>query len=88
MKRGTPKNKRHLARVAELPCCICERQPVEVHHIRTYPMSSAGRKASDWFSCPLCPDCHAAYHRNPEGWEMQHGAQYRFVEETLEALYG
>lgn len=25
--------KRHMGRVAALPCCVCGAQPVEVHHI-------------------------------------------------------
>jgi RecA-dependent nuclease len=51
------KSKRHMARVAEIPCLICEHMNLgntkaEVHHIG----DSAER--SDYLTIPLCPEHH------------------------------
>ena len=48
--------KRHMARVAELPCLICGARPVEVHHIREG--QGAAQRAQDTLTCPLCPEHH------------------------------
>lgn len=48
--------KRHMARVATLPCCICGAQPVEVHHIREG--QGAAQRAQDALTIPLCPEHH------------------------------
>lgn len=46
----TAAERRHIAKVAELPCSLCDRPgPSEVHEI----------KQGQWFtSVALCPDCH------------------------------
>jgi hypothetical protein len=49
-------SKRHLGRVAALPCCVCGAHGVHVHHIREGQGMS--QRASDWLTVPLCPDCH------------------------------
>ena len=82
------KSKKHLARVAELPCCICSVSPVQVHHIRDMAVSGAGQRASDYFTMPLCPPCHARLHADKAAWERQHGSQFGWVAETLKILYG
>jgi hypothetical protein len=48
--------KRHLDRVASLPCCLCGASPVHVHHIRE--SQGMAQRASNWLTVPLCPDCH------------------------------
>lgn len=48
--------KRHLDRVAGLPCCLCGDTPVQVHHIRDG--QGMAQRASNWLAVPLCPDCH------------------------------
>lgn len=53
--------KRHMARVAALPCILCGAMPVEVHHIREG--QGAAQRAHDTLTVPLCPDCH----RGPNG---------------------
>ncbi len=46
----TAAERRHIERVAALPCVVCDAPgPSEVHEI----------KQGQWFtSCALCPDCH------------------------------
>ena len=82
------RNKNHMARVAELPCAACGVLPVQVHHIRKAPLTGAGQKASDWYTMPLCHDCHRWVHRDREGFEAIHGTQEHLITETLDRLYG
>lgn len=55
--RATADEKRHLARVKELPCCIClpdeQKTPTEVHHLL-----QGGRRISHYHTIPLCRDHH------------------------------
>lgn len=53
--------KRHMGRVAQLPCVLCGASPVEVHHIREG--QGAAQRAQDVLTCALCPACH----RGPNG---------------------
>lgn len=53
--------KRHMARVARLPCAICGAEPVEVHHIREG--QGAAQRAQDALTVPLC----VYHHRGAEG---------------------
>jgi len=79
--------KRHMARVATLPCKICKVLPVEVHHIRDLKFCGAGQKAGHWYTFPLCRKHHSALHAGIKTWEMQYGPQVGHVEDTLEILY-
>lgn len=48
--------RRHLARVKELPCSLCNADgPSEAHHIE---------QGLQYTCIALCPDCH----RGPQGW--------------------
>lgn len=54
-------SKRHMHRVAQIPCVLCKRQGrdtrgVHVHHIREG--QGAAQRASDFLTVALCPDCH------------------------------
>lgn len=80
--RGTAEAKRHLARVAQLPCCACHRPgPSEVHHCISGRFGQ--RKASDMDTISLCPLCHRlgpdAIHQNKRAWEAAHGPDYGFL---------
>lgn len=62
------RSKAHLRFVATMPCVICSKQPVEVHHCKFVQPRARGLKVSDEFTIPLCPD----HHREVEaasGWE-------------------
>ena len=53
--------KRHMHRVAQVPCVLCKRQGrttygVHVHHIREG--QGAAQRASDFLTVALCPECH------------------------------
>ena len=48
--------KRHMGRVAELPCALCGGMPVEVHHIREG--QGMAQRASHFLAIPLCVPCH------------------------------
>lgn len=85
----TAAEKRHMDRVAALPCVLCGAMPVELHHIREG--QGAAQRAQDTLVLPLCPGCH----RGPNG---VHGlgrkgffTRYKkdeldLLAETLEAL--
>lgn len=68
---GTAACKRHMAAVAALPCLVCGRHPVEVHH--------EGKPRSDMRVLPLCPEHHrrefgpGAYHYSPRAFYEAHG---------------
>jgi hypothetical protein len=60
----TAAEKRHVEKLASLPCACCENTgPVEIHEF----------EQGAWFaSVPLCTPCH----RGPEGW---HGTRLRWT---------
>lgn len=59
---STAKEKRHMARIAEMGCVLCERLGMAqsgrtyVHHIREGQGKS--QRASAFLTIPLCYDCH------------------------------
>lgn len=63
MKRtATASEKRHLAAVAALGCCLCQRlgygaSPAEVHHVR---VKHGWGRSSHLDTIPLCPLHHQA----------------------------
>ena len=52
----TATEKRHLDRIAAMPCALCGASPVHVHHIRAG--QGMGERASHFLTIPLCPECH------------------------------
>lgn len=57
----TSAEKRHLARVAQLPCGVCDAPgPSFVHHIREG--QGMAQRASHYLTIPLCHDCHQGKH--------------------------
>ena len=55
------KAKKHLDRIAQMPCACCGAHGVHVHHIRSGQGMS--QRASDFLVVPLCPECH----QGPQG---------------------
>lgn len=49
-------DKRHMGRVADLPCACCGVQGVQVHHIREG--QGMAQRASNFLTIPLCEPCH------------------------------
>ena len=54
----------HVRYVAQQPCLVCGRQPVDAHHLRVAQIRALGRKASDEFTVPLCRGHHREVHRH------------------------
>lgn len=81
--------KQHMGRVAELSCCICGTWPVEVHHVLEGRIP--GRRAPDWLTIPLCPDCHRGregIHGSKAMLKVTKKTELQLLAETLEKLYG
>lgn len=82
--------KRHMERIAGLPCCLCGAMPVEVHHILEGRIK--GRKCSDWTTIPVCPDCHRGSHNGIHGRQamlkVMKTTELELLAQTLEQLYG
>lgn len=79
------KRQRHMRRVADIPCLICEKcglgnSPAEVHHV----FDSAAR--SDWLTVALCP----THHRGALGFhglgEREFNRKYHTSEAELLAM--
>lgn len=82
-------SKRHMARVAQLPCSVSGMQPVQVHHIMEGRIP--GRRSNDWLTIPL----HIDFHTGPGGihgdkslWKIYKANELDCLADTLEKLYG
>jgi len=83
------KSRKHMARVADLACCACQRVPVQVHHLIGRDMKGMGQKSSDYFTIPLCAACHGALHNAGwREWERWNGSQLHHLAGTLAILLG
>ena len=58
MKQATALEKRHMARVAELPCLVCNAQPVTIHHVTGFADRIGRFSRSHRLVVPLCPEHH------------------------------
>jgi hypothetical protein len=77
---------RHMARVAELPCVICGRHPVQVHHV--IHDRHAQRRAADTETIPLCPDHHRELHAGSATWRDRYGPDHGFLPRVARLLEG
>jgi len=50
--------KRHMARVADLPCLVSGKTPVTIHHCTAYADRPGRFARSDWLVVPLAPEYH------------------------------
>ena len=94
-KKNRPRNPGRLARIAAMPCIVCGRWGVEVHHIKRRPDGQKygmGQRAPDERTIPLCPTCHrlgprgVAYHAHPSDFERNHGNECDLLEKTDQLL--
>ncbi len=86
-KRGSAAAKRHMGQVAQLPCLACGVSGVHVHHIREG--QGASQRAPDFFTVPLCPECHQggfSIHGSPRSFTNIHGSELDMLARTLEQL--
>jgi hypothetical protein len=80
-------SKRHLDRVAQLPCVCCGAHGVHIHHIREGQGMS--QRASDFLTVPLCPTCHTGpngIHGNKSLMRIQKLEELDFLAMTIERL--
>lgn len=79
-KTAPVKDKNYLDWIRELPCLITLQMPVQAAHLSMINYSyghlgrGKGRKASDRWALPLCPDMHREQHKGSEAdfWK-RHG---------------
>lgn len=92
----------HMAKVKQLPCCICEHygmtqnSPTEVHHCKSGRFGNL--REHDRCTIPLCHSHHnklrpypgdegkLGYHNGQETWEAEYGADYHYIAGTLDAV--
>lgn len=91
------KDMAYLARVRELPCCICEAfgepqmTPTTAHHVIHGRFSQ--RKTPDRMAVPLCADHHqiggngkVALHSEPTRWKRLYGEDHTYTAATQDKL--
>ena len=87
-KEGKPaRNRKHMERVARLPCVICRAWPVQVHHCIHGRFSQM--RARDEMTIPLCKSCHDELHAGKETWAEKHGRDFEYqpvVAQQLEEM--
>ena len=74
--------KRHMSKVAELGCLICQ-SPANIHHIRTE------RIKSDFLVIPLCREHHQgdfSIHGSKEQFTNIYGSELHLLAQTVEML--
>ena len=87
----TKAEKRHMDRVAQLPCALCGAMPVQVHHMREGGAAGAGERVDAWLTIPLCPSCHTGprgVHGDKTMLKIRKANEHGLLAETLEKLYG
>ena len=70
----------HMQWIAQQPCCICGAWPVHVHHCICGRYGQ--RKASNFDTIPLCPDCHLGphgIHADKRAWIARHGMDTEYI---------
>lgn len=86
-RNSTAAERRHLKRVAALPCMLCGTQQAEVHHIREG--QGASQRASHYLTVPLCPECHRGplgVHGDRSLMRIQKLEELDLLAMTIEAL--
>lgn len=83
-RRGDRECREYMALAAQLPCCICDRQPVQLHH----PIMGrfAQRRSSDLDVIPLCKRHHDELHANATMWRLHFGSDVGWIERTRAAV--
>jgi hypothetical protein len=76
------KERRHLARVKELPCSVCDEPgPSEAHHVK---------QGSQYTCVALCPDCHRSpilgIHGQKRMWAIKKMDELDALNITIERL--
>jgi len=68
-------NKKHIARLKLLHCCVCGRRDQnEIHHIMSDDKRGMGKRAGDDSAVNLCADHHRQAHgEGARSFERKHG---------------
>jgi hypothetical protein len=80
---GRIEDRKYMDWVKALPCCSCNRPADDPHHIYGSGYKGMGTKVPDYFTIPLCRNCHDALHHNVAAWEEANGPQIEHVAMTL-----
>ena len=81
--------KKHMDKVAQLPCCTCGAEPVELHHVREG--QGMAQRASNWLVVPLCPSCHRGskgVHGDKSMMRLKKMTELDMLAMTLERMAG
>jgi hypothetical protein len=78
----TAKERKHLGRVKELPCSVCDVEgPSEAHHIKQY---------RQWVCISLCKDCHTGGRNGLHGerlmWKLKKMDEIDALNVTIQRL--
>lgn len=89
-KQKTADERKHLARIGSMPCCICGAQLVEVHHLRS--QVGMGRKASHFQTLPLCFEHHrgkTGFHGlGSKAFQRKYGSEHDLLEWVMKMIDG
>jgi hypothetical protein len=83
----TKAERAYMDRIANLPCACCGSHGVHVHHLRDGQGMS--KRASNWLTIPLCPDCHTGpygLHGNKAFLRLRKLEEIDLLARTIEAL--
>jgi len=77
------RNETYLRWVASLPCSACRTEEnVQAHHFKgTGHLSGAALKAPDYWTMPLCCECHEHVHRSKS--KADYERQWEWVARTM-----
>jgi|TARA_B100000035_G_scaffold104061_1_gene88323 hypothetical protein len=84
---ATKAEKKHMDKVAQLGCFVCER-PATLHHIRPKG-TGIGRRTSHFEVIPLCPDHHQgkfSIHMSKKAFEEKYGTEKEILEIVLQRV--
>ncbi|ENU1229319.1 DUF968 domain-containing protein [Providencia rettgeri] len=77
----------YLKWVKSQSCCVCGATADDAHHLIGYGQGGTGTKAHDLFTIPLCRIHHSELHKDPNGWEREHGSQiillFKFLDRSI-----
>lgn len=74
----TNKERKHLGKVKELPCSVCDQPgPSEAHHVK---------QGQQFTTVALCTDCHKDWHGNKNLWRIYKMDELSAINKTVERL--
>ena len=79
------RNKKYLAWVRTLPCCVCcTDRRIDPHHILGTKEGGFNVKSPDIWAVSLCRKCHTELHADPKRFEEKNGiTQWEMSSRTM-----